>query len=103
VPFRVVVHNVIGWTIKAHFKALKGEPLSLPDDYDVPGGSEVEYDDPIEPILARLTEHERVVFELRAMLGWTAKQVAEELGIDSNAVDQTYHRAKAKLRRFLDE
>lgn len=103
VPFRVVVHNVIGWTIKAHFEALKGRPVSLPDDYDVPGGQEVEYDDSLGPVLARLTEHERTVFELRAFLGWTAKQVAEALGIEPNAVDQTYHRAKGKLRRLLEE
>ena len=101
VPFRVVVANVIRWTVKAHFESLKGGPVQLPEDYDVPDGSEPDYDDPIEPLLAHLTDHERTVFEMRAMLGWSARQVADALGIEPNAVDQTYHRAKAKLRERL--
>jgi RNA polymerase sigma factor (sigma-70 family) len=103
VPFRVVVHNVIGWTIRAHFQARRDEPVPLPDDHDVPGGESPELDDPIEPILALLTERERTVFELRVFLSRSAKEVADALGMTPNAVDQTFHRAKAKIRTFFGE
>lgn len=102
VPYRVVVHHVTGWAILDHFAREKRLPPPVPLDLDLPdGSSEIELPDEMEPLLAELTDLERAVFELRALEGLSAKQVAAELDMKPNAVDQAYDRAKRRLRRRL--
>ncbi len=102
VPFRVVVHNVTGWLIGAHFE---GRELAEPYDPDVHDRG-VWDEDPtessyLESLVERLPEGERSVFELRVLDGLSAARTAELLGMTPNAVDQALHRARKHLREWL--
>ena len=105
VPYRVVVFNVVKWTIRDHF-AGRPTDVPLPEGWDVPSG-----DDPyadweqrhdVAALLAELPAGEREVAELRYLEGLDIDQVAERLGKSRNAVDQALWRAHGKLRSHLD-
>src|SRR5215212_10698554 len=68
VPYRVVVHKVVDWTIKAHFQGLPANG-TLPDDFDPAGDEsgfgEVEGEDELAQWFAELSDGERRVSELR--------------------------------------
>jgi RNA polymerase sigma factor (sigma-70 family) len=103
VPFRVVVHQVIGWTIADHFE---GRPtdLPLPDDWEPEVESESEavltryY---LEDLLAPLPDQTRRVLELRYLRGLEADQIAAELGMTPNAVHQRLHQGHKALGETL--
>ena len=104
VPYRVVVHQVIGWTIKDHFE---GRPtdLPLPDDWepadveDEAGGIVSRYY--LEDLIAGLPDQTRSVMKLRYLRGLEHEQIAEELGITRNNVDQRLHQGHKALRETL--
>lgn len=102
-PFRVVVRQVIGWTIKAHFGA-PGEPDPL-DEWDAPtdgGFADVEERLTLERLFAELTERERRIFVLRYLEGVDIAEIAASEGVTRNAIDQALHRGHEKLRGLAD-
>ncbi len=102
VPFRVVVHNVVGWLIRAHFEGLSPMEALLPDVDDHAAWEGDATDGPyIEWLLGQLPDGERSVFELRILADLPAARTAELLGMTPNAVDQALHRARQHLRERL--
>jgi RNA polymerase sigma factor (sigma-70 family) len=102
-PYRVVVHQVVGWTIADHF-AGRPTDVPLPDAWDPAG------EDPNDDVLARhdlrrlfaaLPDGTRHVLELRYLLGLGIEEIAEQLQMTRNAVDQALHRGHARLREAL--
>jgi RNA polymerase sigma factor (sigma-70 family) len=103
VPYRVVVHQVIDWTLKEHFQNLDTS-LPLPETW------EPAVDDASEGVLSRyylaglfasLPEGTRKVLELRYLAGLDIEQIAQRLGLKRNAVYQALHRGHAKLLEAL--
>lgn len=101
VPYRVVVNKVIDWKLKEHYKRGPVQEVELgehddpaPDPY---ADFESEYD--MAVLLDGLTEREQEVVLLRFREGLSPEQIAERLGMNRNAVDQAWHRAKQKLRQ----
>ena len=103
VPFRAVVHQVIGWTIKEHSVAPRA-PDTL-DELDAPtagGLAELEERLTLERLFEELTETEQRIFVLRYLEGVDIAEIAAREGVTRNAVDQALHRGHAKLRGFAD-
>src|SRR5262245_6087374 len=107
VPFRVVVHQVTGWTLKEYFAEQKRRPFApLPTDWDVgdPGPDDrVVSDAWVRSLIAQLSGRDREVAELRYLEGMEIAEIAERLGISRNAVDQSLHRAHKRLRKLMDD
>ncbi len=57
----------------------------------------------VETAFRGLTHYERQIAVKRCIEDKSAEQAGEELGCTANSVDQTYHRAKKKMRDNLDE
>jgi RNA polymerase sigma factor (sigma-70 family) len=99
-PFRLVVHKVIDWTLKEYFR---GRPTDLP----LPDGWEMAVeDDPlgdlvVEEVLDGLPSRARQVCHMRLVEGLRPEEIAAALGITRNAVDQALHRGYLKLRERL--
>ena len=104
VPFRVVVHNVIRWTLKDHY-ARRPTHVPLADDWDPadPGdGLEELLDrDAVSAMLDGLEGRAREVMELRYLERLDIDEIAERLGMKRNAVDAALHRGHLKLRETL--
>jgi RNA polymerase sigma-70 factor (ECF subfamily) len=102
VPFRVVVHKVIGWTCDDYF-ARRDTTVPLPDDWlgdsTNPIG-EVDDRDWIETLLAGLPRRQHECWALR-LVGLEPEQIAAEIGMTRNAVDQALHNGRKKLREAL--
>ena len=103
VPYRVVVHKVVDWTVKEHFA---GRPMdfALPEGWDPVGESDpyAEVDDgDLDALWADLAEGDRRVLDLRYVQGLEIDEIAERLGKTRNAVDQALHRAHDKLRTLI--
>jgi RNA polymerase sigma factor (sigma-70 family) len=105
VPYRVVVHMVITWTINDHFGGRPTE-LALPEDWDVADEIDpyrpLEDDQALESLFARLPEGARRVLELRYRRGLEPEEIALELNIKRNAVDQALHRGHLRLRESIN-
>ena len=102
-PYRVVVHQVIGWTLADYFQ---GRPtdVPLPEDWDpeTPDtGESVVSRYYVSDLFAPLPEQTRRVLELRYLSGREIDQIAEELDMTRNAVDQALHRGHKHLRAVL--
>jgi len=105
VPFRVVVHNVIRWTLKDYY-ARRPTHVPLADDWDPadPGDGldELLDRDAVLSVLDELDEGKtRQVMELRYLDRLEIDEIAEQLGMTRNAVDQALHRGHRKLRETL--
>jgi RNA polymerase sigma factor (sigma-70 family) len=104
VPYRVVVHKVVDWTIKEHFQGLPTD-VPLPDDFDPAGDEsgfgELEDEDELAQWFAELSEGERRVCELRYLRGLEPDEIADELGMTRNAVDQRLFQARKRLREII--
>jgi RNA polymerase sigma factor (sigma-70 family) len=104
VPFRVVVFNVIGWTVKEHFQGAS-TAVPLPEGWDPAtwdnGYDAFEQDFDLERLFADLPPRERDVATLRYVDGLEHDQIAERLGIARNAVDQALWRAHGKLKEAV--
>jgi RNA polymerase sigma factor (sigma-70 family) len=104
VPYRVVVHKVVDWTVKDHFA---GRPthVALPDGWDPVsddddlGAFEQKHD--LGVLFAELPAGDREVAELRYLEGLEIEQVAEELGKTRNAIDQALWRIHKRLREDI--
>jgi RNA polymerase sigma factor (sigma-70 family) len=102
VPFRVVVWMVTEWTLKG-FSFRRGE-LELPEDWNpaAPDAyAEWEADHDLGALFADLPARQRQVLDLRYRLGLTPAEIAEQLGIQANAVHQALHNGHAKLGEKL--
>lgn len=78
----------------------------VPDRPDPDGGPELAAvlateTDRLRGALGHLAEHHREVVVLRIALGYSAEEVARQLGTTAGAVRVTQHRALAKLRALL--
>src|SRR5919108_5499213 len=104
-PYRVVVHKVVEWTVKDYFEGRRID-AELPEDWDVGEGDFTEelvsryY---VAGLLEPLPEREREVMIRFYMLGQDPLQIADELGIERNAVDQALHRARKRLREDAED
>jgi RNA polymerase sigma factor (sigma-70 family) len=102
VPFRVVVHKVVGWKLAEHF-AGRSRDVELGDDLPDDGSFEiVDERRDLMTLLDGLPQREREVAGLRIVAGLEAAAIAAKLGISRNNVDQAWHRAKRKLRERLE-
>ena len=102
-PYRVVVHQVIGWTLSEYFD---GRPtdLELPEDWSPEAGdasARVEADFYLEALFADLPARQREVLELRYLSGVEHEEIARRLDMTRNAVDQALHNGHARLRAAL--
>jgi RNA polymerase sigma factor (sigma-70 family) len=101
VPFRVVVHNVVGWKLREHYARRVDEPLPPePVAFDDPVG-DAETRIGLQQMLATLPPREREVMTLRLLEGLEIVEIADRLGMTRNAVDQAIHRARARLGEAL--
>src|SRR4051794_19099304 len=105
VPFRVVVHKVIGWTVKDHFA---GRPthVPMPEAWDPADPSddlgELLDRDAVSAMLDDLAEGKtKQVMELRYLERLEIAEIAAALGMEENAVHQALHRGHLKLRETL--
>ena len=102
VPFRVVVHKVIGWKIKEHFEPAKVKEVELDEwlqEASTESQSELVADSGFEALLDELTELEQEVMRMRYAEDLDFPEIATTLGKEPNAVHQIHHRALTKLRR----
>ena len=102
VPFRVVVHKVIGWKIKEHFAPAKAQEVELDEwlkEASTDSTTELAGDSGFEALLEGLTELEQEVVRLRYLDDLDYKEIGKRLGKEPNAVHQIHHRALTKLRR----
>ena len=72
------------------------EPPSIDDAY-----AEWEEGHDLGALFADLPERQREVLELRYLRGLSPEQIASELGIKRNAVDQALHNGHRKLEETL--
>jgi len=102
-PYRVVVHQVITWTLADYFA---GRPTDapLPDDWN-PGGPDfsetVLERHSLMSLLEPLPEREQQVMERYYLLAMDIDQIAADLAIDRNNVDQALFRGRKRLREEL--
>ena len=102
VPFRVVVHKVVGWKLSEHFAA-RSRDAELGDDLADDGAYDVVEDrHDLMSLMEGLPTRERDVALLRILVGLAPSEIATKLGITRNNVDQAWHRAKGKLRERLE-
>jgi RNA polymerase sigma factor (sigma-70 family) len=106
VPFRVVVHMVVNWTVRGFYE--RGSVQELP--LETTGESAVADGDLYAAIEAELDAHllldglpprERDLAILCWLRGMEIEAAARELGIERNAADQALHRARKKLRGMM--
>jgi RNA polymerase sigma factor (sigma-70 family) len=95
-PYRVVVHQVIGWTLSDYF-GQKRTDSPLPD-----GRGEAAPDDLslfyLEDLFESLPDGDRAVLRLRWIEGLEPAEIAARLGKEPNAVYQALHRGHKALR-----
>jgi RNA polymerase sigma factor (sigma-70 family) len=104
VPYRVVVHKVVDWTVKEHFQGLPTD-LPLPEDWDFADRADpyqpLEDDEALDQLFDALPEGARRVLDLRYREGLEIDEIAERLEMERNAVDQALYRGHAKLRERI--
>jgi RNA polymerase sigma factor (sigma-70 family) len=105
VPFRVVVHNIVRWTLGDYFD---GRPthVPLPESWDPAdpddGYGELLDRDAVSAALDELPEGKtRQVMELCYLDRLDVDEIAARLEMKPNAVHQALHRGHAKLREIL--
>ena len=101
-PFRVIVHMRTTWTLRDYWAERKGRASELPEQVEEPGPDpyqHVEADFDLDLLFAELPEGERRVAALRWRAGMEIDEIAKELGMTRNAVDQALFRAHRRLRR----
>ena len=103
-PYRVVVHQVIGWTIGDYFAGRRTD-VPLPEGWEPTEGTdpadEVVSRGWVEWVVAHLDGRDGVVFRKRYLHGLAPAVIAEELDMERNAVDQALYRGRAKIRELF--
>lgn len=103
VPYRVVVHQVVGWTLRDHF-AGRPTDVALREGWEPAVEDEspaIVSQDYLERLFDPLPARQREVLELRYLEGLERDEIAERLGMSANAVDQALHNGHAKVRDVL--
>jgi RNA polymerase sigma factor (sigma-70 family) len=103
VPYRIVVAFVTDWTLRGFYPQPKQDAPLLDDlDTTAPDAyAEWEEGHDLGALFADLPERQREVLELRYLRGLSPEQIASELGIKRNAVDQALHNGHRKLEEKL--
>ena len=102
-PYRVVVHQIITWTVRDYFES-RPTDVPLPERWEPDAADEGEavvgglY---LESLFDALPPAAADVARLFYLEGLTHEQIAERLGMTRNAVDQALHRAHGRLRDCL--
>ena len=105
VPYRVVVHQVVKWTL-ADFFAGRRTDVPLPDDVDLVGedvGDRVVSDVWLRDLVASLPPAERDACTAVYLEGLSPEQAATRLRTTRNNVDQRLFHARRRLRALVDE
>jgi len=106
VPYRVVVNKVVDWTVRDHFEGRPIE-LPLPEGWDVAGDDsgfvDLEESSAVSALLERLPPVEQKVSRLLWLYGLEIDEIATQLGMTRNAVDQALWRARRRLREMFDD
>lgn len=103
VPYRVVVHQVIGWTIQDYFE---GRPtdVAFPEGWE-PGvaGDEEPLVDRfwISELVEQLPQGERLACGLVYLQGLSPAQAAARLGTTANNVHQRLFHGRSRLRELM--
>jgi RNA polymerase sigma-70 factor, ECF subfamily len=109
VPFRVVVHKRIEWSVKDFFAESKRrrmldrlmerdhEPLAEDDDLL----QFLDHDEVVR-LIDRLTGRDREILELVHVEDLSIAEAAQRLGIERNTADQRLYRARKRLKEILD-
>ena len=103
VPFRVVVWMVTEWTLRGFYAGAK-EDAWLPGDFELAAPDDFaawERDHDLGALFADLPDRQREVLTLRYRAGLEPGEIAEQLGIEANAVYQALHNGHGKLRERL--
>jgi RNA polymerase sigma factor (sigma-70 family) len=104
VPFRVAVHQIVGWKVKEYFRD-QPDAVPLPETWEVAGDDDPECEvvgrQWVAEAIARLDGRERQVLELRYWYGMEHDQIALELQITRNNVDQILWRGHKTIREAL--
>jgi RNA polymerase sigma factor (sigma-70 family) len=104
VPFRVVVHQRTTWELLDYYAERKRREAELPEEQAGDSVDEFEHIESnldFDRLLADLPGRERQVAALRWRHGLEVPQIAEILGIETNAVHQALFRAHRKLSEKL--
>ena len=102
-PYRIVVALVTDWTLRGFYPQPK-EDAPLPDELDTAAPdayADWEEGHDLGALFADLPDRQREVLELRYLRGLSPEQIASELGIKRNAVDQALHNGHRKLEEKL--
>jgi RNA polymerase sigma factor (sigma-70 family) len=105
VPYRVVVHQVVTWTIKEHWQ---GRPtdVPLPESWDLEatedGYTLVEQNLDLDALFAELAPADRDVCILRYLEGLEVAEIARRLDKKPNAISQALSRAHTALAGAID-
>jgi RNA polymerase sigma factor (sigma-70 family) len=106
VPYRVVVHQLVRWTIMEHRTGIPTD-LPIPDSWDSTSPDDpfaaVEADYDLHQIFQLLPAGDREVAELRYRRLLEIDEIAAQLGKTRNAVDQALWRIHRRLRTLLDD
>ena len=103
-PFRVIVHKVIGWVCNGWFEPGWQENELFDLDGAAPDESEaVIVDVTLEQFVATLPPGDGEVGALSYLEGLEPGEIAERLDKKPNAVYQAISRNKARLREWLEE
>jgi RNA polymerase sigma factor (sigma-70 family) len=104
VPFRVVVHQRTTWELLDYYAEQKRRQSELVERQEEASAADVdraEADLDFDLLMAGLTDRERRAVVLRWREGLEVPQIAEIIGVETNAVHQTLFRAHRKLRKRL--
>ena len=106
VPFRVVVHQVIDWTCKGWTGAILSTDLEL-EEWDEPEPGNIADDVAarldMEEFVLSLPAGDGAVARLRILQGREIDEIAAELDMRRNAVDQALYRVRKKLVAWLED
>ena len=107
IPIRAVLHQVLIWTMRDMWSSGR-RPGRLPEGWDPPDPhatdafAEIEGTSWVEDVLGPLPPRERQAMTLRIVHGLSIEEIAAELGIERNAVDQALFRARKAIRESLN-
>ena len=96
VPFRVVVHKVLGWTVRGHWQDAKSRPeCPSPPDWDIADDRpehSVEGDARVRYVIGRLPERDRQVATRRYWTGWRSSRSPTTCGERCLFTSGSWHR-----------